>query len=355
MERRSNIIYIALTLIFIILFIIMWFVFENRNKAEMEMYDDKVAQYNQRQEKKLTDEEKKAERDALLLAEVKGIACWGDGFTYGTNGMGVSYPGTIDELVKNEDYPYPVVNLGVYGEDSLTVLGRSGAIPFITKYDFTIEGNDTELIELGITSENGEEVNPCIREYNPGFNPCVIAGVKCVVYGATLPDDINKASTYYFNRRDSSTKVIDVPAGTEIVTSGSTDYKDYINILQIGDSGGYKDDDELIEQSIRFAESLGDSDNYIIIGRIGGSDDDNEYYDEAMEEEFGVHYVNIRKALTGSEREGVVYNDNDRIKMKKGLIPDCLKSGDYFNSRGYRAVGEIIYEKIKELGMIGNE
>ncbi len=348
---RKNI-FIFLIIIFIIIFIALYAYFSYIEKAEKAEFNSRINEYNARIENKKAEEEAQEEKRTRLLEETPGIACWGDGYTYGSYGNGDSYPYELQTLLNVEDYPYTVANMGVYGEDSLTVLGRTGAIPFTVKEGFKIEGTGEDLIPFNITSENGEEVNPCIQDYNPGFNPCIVAGVDCTIYGAVANTDTTRAEIYYLSRQDGKNNIIDVPAGTKILTSGSVNYKNYINVLQVGDGGGYSDDDELLEQQIRFAESFGESEKYLIIGRLMGSDEDNEYLDEVMEEEFGDHYVNVRKLLTRTEIEGVSYSESDRTDMKKGIIPQCLKNENYLNSDGYKAVGKIVYEKIKSLNLI---
>ena len=64
---------------------------------------------------------------------VKGYACIGDSLTGGFGGGDVSYPDVLEELLEEEarergaDKAPEVVNLGVNGEDTITILGRAGA------------------------------------------------------------------------------------------------------------------------------------------------------------------------------------------------------------------------------------
>ena len=351
MSNKRNYIYIAITVILLIIFFVFYFAFDNNKIWETDEYDEMVEEYNERVEREKAEDVNREARANEILAETPGIACWGDGLTYGTFGEGTSYPSVLEELIKKENYPYEVENMGVYGEDSRTVLGRTGALPFVISEDFTIEGS-SELIKMEIESEDGSEVNPCIQDYNPGFNPCVVAGVNCIIYGETRPDNIAKASAYYLSRQDNSTRVVEVPAGTEVMTSGSTEYDDYINILQIGDGGGYSTDRELIEQAVKFAEKFGESDKYIIIGRLSGTAEENAAYDSDMENEFGDHYLNVREVLSSKEVEGVEYSQEDRKAMEEGSIPDCLINNGYLNSKGYEAVAELVFERLKELDII---
>ena len=88
-----------------------------------------------------------------------GIACVGDSLTEGFGGGGVSYPAVLEEKIREmlkktgkaegreaaerktaekglsglsaDEDSYRVENLGVCGEDTFTILGRSGALPFV--------------------------------------------------------------------------------------------------------------------------------------------------------------------------------------------------------------------------------
>ncbi len=349
MDKNKNIIYIAITGILIIVVIVMFFIFDKDKTWQMEQFDDRVEEYNNRVAQRKLDAEEQNARNEEILAQTPGIACWGDGFTYGTYGEGTSYPSVLRELIEENDYPYDVVNLGVYGEDSRTVLGRQGSIPFLISEDFAIDTMD--LIKISIESEDGSEVNPCIQDYNPGFNPCTVAGVNCTIYGETTAEDITKANGYYLSRQDSSTKTVDVKAGTVVVTSGSTEYTKYINILQAGDGGGYSTDSELVEQEKKFAASI-DGGKYVIIGRLGGTTVSNQAYDSQMENAFGSKYINAREILCADEVDGVEYTQADRQQMTEGLIPDCLKSNGYLNEKGYEALGKAVFERLEEIGLV---
>ncbi len=351
MDNNKNKICILIIIVLAVAFVAMYFAFSKNEGWKTNEFMKKTEAYNQRIEAEKAEKANSEARNEKLLAETPGTLHGGDGFTYGTCGNGINYPTELENILKKNSYPYPVANLGVQGEDSLTVLGRTGAIPFVVAEDFRIEGTVDDLIPIKITSENGETVNPCIQEHNPGFNPCNVAGVKCIIYAEVLNTDISKASAYYLSRQDNKTDKIDVAEGAKIITSGSTDYKNYINVIQLGDGGGF-DDDELVEQLKSFVKSFGEYEKYVIIGKIGGSDEENEYLDQAMEDEFGSHYINVRKLLTQRKVEGVSYSDADINNMKSGIIPDCLKKEGYLNGMGYKALGNLVYDKLVSLNLI---
>lgn len=83
----------------------------------------------------------------------KMIVCWGDSLTAShTNGTGYkgmvkgwikgddSYPGVLQDLLGNS---YDVVNCGVGGESTLTIMARQGAYPMLLAHDVVLF-NDKE-------------------------------------------------------------------------------------------------------------------------------------------------------------------------------------------------------------------
>lgn len=354
MDNKRNIICIIIIVLLVLLSAVMFKFFDNKKFWLTDDFEQRIVQYNDKAEQERAANEANKARRQAILEKTPGIACWGDGFTYGTYGGGTSYPGALEALLENEDYPYEVSNMGVFGEDSLTVLGRIGAVPFIVAEDFTVNGTGDDLIEVKITSEGGQSVNPCMQEVNPGFNPCVVDGIKCTIYGETDNADLTRPKAYYFNREDGKQNDIEISAGTVIETSGSTDYKDYINILQIGDGGGYAGDSELVQQFERFAERCAGEGKYVILGRIGGSEAQNSALDAELADRFGSHYINVRKLLCSQTIEGVEYSESDKAEMAQGVVPACIKTENYLNRNGYEAVGRMVFERLKEIGIIEN-
>ena len=111
--------------------------------------------------------------------EKKTVVCWGDSLTashtnVGGNGikqflketfMGDdSYSGVLQDLL---EYGYDVVNCGVGGENTLTIMARQGAYPMLLahdvvhfndgerKFDTFIGNNDILTLERGISSSAG--------------------------------------------------------------------------------------------------------------------------------------------------------------------------------------------------------
>lgn len=83
----------------------------------------------------------------------KVIVCWGDSLTaphretlkqkiHGIFVEDHDYPSVLQKILGDD---YEVINCGVGGENTLTIMGRQGAYPFILAHDVTINSKDCGL------------------------------------------------------------------------------------------------------------------------------------------------------------------------------------------------------------------
>ena len=95
-----------------------------------------------------TASDKKFVNSEKINEVLPGIVCWGDSLTSGPGRNAMSYPTALQNYIddsisvmcpeaKELGISIPVVNMGVGGEDTNTILGRNGAVPFITSSAFT--------------------------------------------------------------------------------------------------------------------------------------------------------------------------------------------------------------------------
>lgn len=355
MNKKNNIICIVL----IIIILAGFSVFKHYDSQKMAMESEEIRTLRTQylQDAKAEEEEKieKEKHYAAIREDIPGIVCWGDDITYGKGGINKSYPYVLENLLNDNDYKIPVYNNGVSGEDSLTVLGRVGAIPYQTSA-FKIR-NSPALIEIDVTSSHdNEKVNPLLRKRNPGVNPCTIAGVEGTLYGYILPAKLSEVNKFFFVR-DNTGDVVDVPEGTEIITSGSK-YKDYINILAVGDNGGYIDDYDLLKQNQQFVKFLKGSKNaesYLILGRYKGNAEDNELIEKLMEDSFGNNYINIREYFSTNALKDMNLNptEEDKKAMEVGSVPPSfLNDEGNFNDTAYDALGKLVYNRLVNLNFV---
>lgn len=355
MSRRANIICIIFVMLIVIIF------------GSFKLYDNKQSEINSIQMEEMrtkyirdlkAEEEERAAKEAYyesILEDIPGIVCWGDDMTYGKGGINKSYPYVLENLLNENGYKIPVYNNGVSGEDSLTVLGRQGAIPYCTE-SFKLK-NSPELIEVKIKSSyNGAEVNPLLGKRNPGVNPCSIDGIDGILYGYVLPADRDKVDKFYFVR-DNTGNSVDIKDNIPIVTSGAR-YKDYVSILAVGEHGGYADNEELVDQNRKFVEFIKGSKNensYLILGMTKGSREDNKEIEEMMEKEFGEHYINVREYLSTKALDDLNLSatDEDKKAMEEGKVPPSLWFDENnLNDQAYEAIGTLVYNKLVEYNYV---
>lgn len=317
-----------------------------------EIVEQKIAQHDKEKEAAERLAKETEIKRAEITAVIPGVACWGDDFTYGLGGIEKSFPSVLEDLMDKNGYLMPVENLGIYDEDSLTVLGRANAIPFIVKNEKYIVGKmDKDVIN--IVSQNGEPVNPLLHENNPAVNPVTIEGVEGTLYGGVGSESVEKVKEYFFEPKDPGVSMT-ISAGTPIITQGK-DYKDYVSVLSIGNNGGWNDDPAvLVEQQKRFVETRGkNKDKYIIIGLVDGNNETNAQADSLMASAFGDRFINIREYICNAALDNNELSDEDKAAALNGEIPQCYRYENRgLNDDAYELMGEAVFNKLEELGYI---
>lgn len=313
--------------------------------------------------------EKYSKVQTTLAEYIPGIICWGDALTAGAGGNGNNYPKTLQQCINDNiihkydpslglpgDYKYlvdleeykhniNVINMGVSGENSDTVLGRNGAIPFVLSDELIIPEGKIE-VEIKFRSQNGNSVGPLLQGKS-GMETVTIAGVEgVIVYN-------NKKGAYFFTRSSSGNSVV-VPTGTEIVTSGSKTGKDYVTVIFIGNSDGDVDPAILVEkQNAIINAQKRNKERYIIIGLHTGTSASRSDMEQLMKSTYGNKYINLREYMSSQALEdaGISPSSEDKKRMALGQTPrSLLVDNIHFNSTGYALLGNLVYERMDELG-----
>lgn len=313
---------------------------------------------------KQTEKDEETASDAITALEnlqksidtyIPGIVCWGDSLTVGA-GSDVGYPDVLRELINSEitsdtGCEIPVVMMGVGGENSYTIAARAGGIPIIITTDVTIPA-ECVSVQINFLAEDGHVVEPMLQG-DEGIEYVEMAGVRGTL--EYLPDVTGaggKNFLYYFKRSEAG-EAVNVPAGTVMYTRGYLEYKDYLPIIFIGENGGYSDYDELIRQQMSIVNTGRSNDRFLIIGLTSGTAQDRAELEKAMEERYGRQYLNARSMLSSDgmgmmEIETTVF---DKMMIDEGKVPGRLLSDSvHLNEPGYRALGYMVYERMKELG-----
>ena len=382
-----NIILAVLIVVVIAVLAVAMITVRARNAEQDELLS---AAYNQQKEEQaaarvesLAPVEDEYALDMQTVAEyLPGIVCWGDSFTSGSSGN-VSYPYVLQKYIdayicdiydlrsaieNAEDYTtakwekytldIPVVNMGAGPETSSTVLGRCGAVPYVTAEDFVIPAG-TEPVEIKIISQNGSEVSP-LTGGNAGVNNVTINGVEGVLSLNSEVYSIYNTKQYSFARLEAGNEM-PVPAGTEIITAGASMYKDYIHVICVGTYDTWTTADELVNRvKAIVARQTQNSDRYIVLGlcSYSGMFDSVTFtldaVDTAMMQAFGNRYINVRQYLQddGLSDAKISPTTLDRQNIDNRSIPSSfrgVKSGE-LNGKAYTLVGKLVYDRMNALG-----
>ena len=389
-DRKKRII-LNILLVFVILVIVaglgsaMLYV-----RRQTEAHDEELSVIYVQQQQKQTEARQESldtiqaeyDKDMATVAEyLPGIVCWGDSLTLGSSGNR-AYPSVLktyldtyfcdiydfrstilnaDEYsrLKWDDYKVkiPVINMGAGPEDSYTILGRAGALPYVTGEDLTIPAQ-MERVGIKLQSENGSPVYP-LTGGNAGVNNVLIGGVE-----GTIAIDSSAYSydsyQYFFTRNEPGQEAY-IPAGTVIKTAATDQYRDYIHVVCIGTYGTFTNADELVQQTkTLLSRQAKNPDRFIVLGLCSVDKSTYNTYsldviDTAMMQAFGNRYINVRKYLVedGLADAGIKPTSDDELRMPQGMVPNSFLStshGIELNGKAYTLIGKLVYDRMESLG-----
>lgn len=361
-----------------------------RIKREDELLQQ--VQSSQRQELHDARQENKAQINQtyqqhldVLAQYLPGIVCWGDSLTSGSSGN-VSYPHTLQKYLdvylsdiydlrysleikeglsamEWDDYKIsiPVINMGAGRENTDTILGRSGVVPFVVSADFVIPA-EVESVPVAITSEEGKTVMPLIAG-DGGVNPVTIAGVQGTLTRNASTQQWNQY-IYQFTRLEAGQEVA-VEKGTQVITAAKEAYQDYIHIVWLGTYGEFSNPDKLVSDTKKLLQRQnGNTERYLVIGpcTYNGTWANTSAYvmdsiDSTMLQAFGDRYLNLRKYLMedGLRDAKLTATSQDMQSISNGYVPDSFRSnanGADLNGVAYELLGKLVYDRIDRLGYL---
>ena len=347
-----------------------------------ELYVQQQQQQTEARQESVTSIQAEYDRDMETVARyLPGIVCWGDSLTLGSSGN-TSYPAVLqtyldtyfcdiydfrstienaDEFARLnwDDYTVsvPVINMGAGAENTYTVLGRSGAVPFVLGRDITIPA-ECEPVEIQLLSDSGQSVTPLIGG-TAGVNNVVIGEVEGTL---SIISSSTRANAYqYFFTRLEPGEETDAVRGTIVETAAAYEYTDYIHVVCIGSYGTFTSAADLVDQVTQLlSRQTGNSDRFIVLGpcAISGRTFSARYMDAidtAMMQAFGNHYINIRKYLIedGLADAGISPTKQDTRNIAAGKVPDSFVASANsveLNARAYSLIGKLIYNRMESLG-----
>ena len=286
-----------------------------------------------------------------VLSKTPGLVCWGDSLTTGVGGCGWNYPSILFRLMATDGYYIPVVNMGVAGEDTKTIMARAGALKIYA--DAFLIPAETIPVKMTFRAADGSFLG-ILRQGNIGFSTVTIAGVAGLV---TVKQDspYTKEFSYYFTRSIAGTPV-QVPKDSQIINDGSYLYRDYLPIIFIGQNGVWATPAQLIDQQQAILDTFGrNKDRFLILGLTTGDAKSRAGLEAAMVQKWGNKYINLREYLSarGVYDAGLHPSAGDLEQMKQGSVPDILRYDRiHLNSAGYNLIAQVIYGRLKELRYI---
>lgn len=351
----------------------------------LELYTQQQAE--QQEARKASLDEVAAQYDADVAAVqqyLPGIVCIGDKLTEGTPG-GVSYPSVLQKMINEnicdvydfrstvrnaddfnnrlewKDYKIeiPVINYGTGKETLDTLLGRTGAVPFVTSGSLEIPG-DCVPVKVSLKLQNGASVNP-LTGTDIGINDVSVAGVK----GKISVVSTGYWGTEYAFTRNEPGEAVPVPDGEPVITSGTENYHGYIPVIFAG-SFSQESSKDLVAKIRQILDAYeGPDGRYVVIGNYYrtygggyselGSADSMSSQENLMQQAFGEHYINFRKYLASDAMTdaGLTPTKTDTKNMKDGIVPESLVSRENkeeLTSAGYQLLGKLVYDRFEQLG-----
>lgn len=313
----------------------------------------------------------------------KVIVCWGDSLTAPWND---GLKGSLYRIVQGRDYPYylqdilnneyKVVNAGVSGENTLTIMARQGAYPMMLSHDITIfRSSNTQFktlignndIPVFLSAYNGKPVTPFIQsdwheESSSFVNPCVINGKSYTVSAEAnyWPEagEHKVEYNYYIEPNYHIGDTDTLRKGNIVETKAMRELRgQYANIFFMGGNGGFDSVADLISQ-YRAMIAYSQSNRYIIISfhlplAIIKSTERLSEMEDSLSKHFGRHYINLRKYLLkhGLSEAGLTPTQEDMDSIAHGMIPpQLLRDGKHFTGAGNRVIASLVYRKMQELG-----
>jgi hypothetical protein len=271
----------------------------------------------------------------------------GDSLTAGAGGNGISITNTTKNLLGDE---WTVLNMGVGGENTLTIGARQGGIPMYIPESIIIPNDGSEVVIPNLLSTlNNESISPLLQGDN-GINPCLIDTIKCQL------SFVN--NNYYIKRIHSNNIPNYTTTANSIIKSNLSKQTSGVQTIFIGQNGGYDSAEDFLEQLDLFVEHKGDENVIIITSHKNVT---SEIID-LVSNRFENKHIDLKKymstnAISDAINIGLLPNDgqyptSDDIEAmaNNNTPPSLLYDLTHFNSIGYELVGRLRYHRGIELG-----
>ena len=235
---------------------------------------------------------------------------------------------------------YINITLGSGGETSLQILGRTGHIPYEVSEDLTIP---TTTTAVNIKLRSSWNKTATFPRLDFAINPCVIRGIKGII---TIT---SAGASCTFTRLTAGT-VVSVKVGEKVITNNIQISNNYINIVWVGQNGGFTNTDDLVSQFQAVADKT--NSKFLFITPHLNTTDELEL---KMSQRFGNKYLNMREWCVkyGLEESGITATQSDLDAISLGNCPpSLLGDGVHFVTSAKQAQALLIQRKLTELNFV---
>lgn len=340
MRKRSYHVMIFSLLALILAMILLIVTLIWKNHREVKFNNDKNVNQGNLVKDNLPNKEAKDIQSQSI--QTQGIVCWGDSLTYGLAG---GYPKVLEELLEKNGMKIPVANEGITSEDTGEIMKRAGAIPSYIAKEIIIPG-EKKSVKFTLVDDDGNTFSglPAKESFS-----CLVS-IKGI-QGKVFRKSSEGKMSYEFTRLYKGDQV-SVKSGTKLTYDFVDRYEHYIPVIFMGTNGGWDTIEELIQQQQMILSVFPENKKFIIIGLTYQHYVQEKDLDEAMEDHWGDHYINLREYLSGQG----IYDANlkptssDLEQMKQGIVPDIIRTDKvHYTEKGYQVLGKLLYQRMQEL------
>lgn len=302
----------------------------------------------------------------LGINTTKTCICYGDSLTAGSDAAFDETTGTgpyVSVLKRLLGDKWNTLNKGIGGEDSATIAGRQGGVPFYITNDINLPADTSQVALPKDTDEEGGEIGLGIANKCNSYvsytkkllcqggliNPITINGIEC-----TLTKTGQYTATEYQIKRNTAGEATKLLKGSFIYTqemkvATTAD----MCVIFIGQNGGYDSAETLVKQVKSMIQFCNCGEQYITITSHGNG---YENIREAFDAEFGAKNINLQTYLPNyGIRDAIRYGLATKEDMDGHVWDDgTLKPNNdvHLTTLGYAVVAHKIYETMRNIGYV---
>lgn len=301
--------------------------------------------------------------------ERKKVVCWGDSLTAPHPGC---YP---DALATALGSAYEVINCGVGGENTVTIMSRQGAYPMVLAHDVNIYRDSERRFPVFVgncdvtafeSSYNGSKVTPLIQGgWEEGksaawVNPVIIDGREFDIRSEAHfwgENGFKFEYNHYLQPRAAVDSSFVLRKGAVIETKAMRELRGaYANVFFVGQNAGFSTVEDYISQ-IKAMIAYSGCERYVVVSFHKPNWvvplEKMPQMEAALKAEFGRHYIALRDYLVrdGLKDAGLKPSEKDAEAVANGEVPPQLMTdGCHFTDAGYALIAAQVAQRFKKLG-----